>query len=384
MRIAIFLTIVISLFTLLGIYLFTRMEQAFPAYIMGSKITLAIYIFILIAFFLGKILERSSINFFSDALVRIGAIAAGFFVFAIFSIVFFDILRGVNALIPFFPDFITSNYTKSKLIIGLGTFGFITIIMITGFMNTLNPKIKTIKLDINKPQSNLKELNIVAVSDIHLGTMVNHKKAKRLVSLINKLKPDVVLIGGDIIDDNIKVVQHDELVEHFKEIKSKYGVYSCLGNHEYISGALKELNYFEENGISMLVDTAVTIDGKFNIIGRDDIQGQASSGIPRKSIAELQRKLNNALPTLLIDHQPYKLEESSQAGIDFQFSGHTHNGQFWPLNYITGMIFEQDWGYLKKKDSHFYISSGYGTAVIPIRLGNDSEVVNIKLRNNKS
>ena len=381
MRIAFFLSIVISLFTILGIYLFTRMEQIFPASIMSSKITLAVYIFILIAFFLGKISERYSINFFSDVLIRIGAIAAGFFVFGIFSIIFFDILRGVNTLIPFFPDFITSNYAKSKLIIGIGTFGFISIIMINGFLNTTNPKIKTLELDINRPQSSLKELNIVAVSDIHLGTMVNHKKARRLVNMINELKPDVVLIGGDIIDDNIKVVQHYKLVEHFKNIDSKYGVYSCLGNHEYISGAQKELNYFEENGIRILIDTAVTIDGKFNIIGRDDIQGQASSGIPRKSIAELQSEINNHLPTLLIDHQPYKLEESSQAGIDFQFSGHTHNGQFWPLNYITGMIFEQDWGYLKKNNSHFYISSGYGTAVIPIRLGNDSEVMNIKLRN---
>ncbi len=98
--------------------------------------------------------------------------------------------------------------------------------------------------------------------------------------------------------------------------------------------------------------------GLENIIGRDDIQAQASSGIPRKSIAELTNQLDSSLPSLLIDHQPYKLEEPSNAGIDFQFSGHTHNGQFWPLNYITGIIFEQDWGYLKKKDSHFYISSG--------------------------
>lgn len=381
MRIAIFLTIVISLFTLLGIYLFTRMEQAFPTSIMGSKITLAAYIFILIAFFLGKISERYSINILSDTLVRIGAVAAGFFVFGIFSILFFDILRGANTLLPFFPDFITADYTKSKLIIGLGTIGFISIIMLIGFLNTVNPKVKTLELDIHKPNSILGKLNIVAVSDIHLGTLVNHKKAKRLVSMINQLKPDLVLIGGDIIDDNIKVVQHHNLVEHFKDIESKYGVYSCLGNHEYISGAQKDLKYFEDNGINMLKDTSVCIDGKFNIIGRDDIQAQASSGIPRKTIAELTSQLDNSLPNLLIDHQPYKLEEASNAGIDFQFSGHTHNGQFWPLNYITEMIFEQDWGYLKKKNTHFYISSGYGTAVIPIRLGNDSEIVNIKMRN---
>lgn len=381
MRIAIFLTIVLSLFTLMGIYLFTRMEQAFPASIMASKITLALYIFLLCAFFIGKVLERSSINLFSDALIRIGAVAAGFFVFAIFSILFLDLLRGINALIPFFPAFITSDYEKTKLVIGIGTLGFICILLLIGFMNTLNPKVKTLELGIHKAIANHEELQIVAVSDIHLGTMVNHKKAKRLVSIINKLKPDVVLIGGDIIDDNIKVVQHHKLVEHFKDIESKYGIYSCMGNHEYISGAQKELDYFQENNINMLIDTAICIDGKFNIIGRDDIQAQASSGIPRKSIAELASHLDLSLPTLLLDHQPYKLEEAANHGIDFQFSGHTHHGQFWPLNYITGMIFEQDWGYLKKKATHFYISSGYGTAVIPIKVGSHSEIIHIKLTN---
>jgi len=189
------------------------------------------------------------------------------------------------------------------------------------------------------------------------------------------------LIGGDIIDDNIKVVKHHQLLEHFKEIKSKYGIYSCLGNHEYISRAHHELSYFEENGIQMLKDTGCIIDGKLNIIGRDDIQGQASTGKPRKSIEELCQNMNLELPTIVLDHQPYKLDKVSELDVDFQFSGHTHNGQFWPLNYITGMIFEQDWGYLKKKNTHFYISSGYGTAVIPIRVGNDSEIVNIKLKN---
>jgi len=67
--------------------------------------------------------------------------------------------------------------------------------------------------------------------------------------------------------------------------------------------------------------------------------------------------------------------------VDFQLSGHTHNGQIWPLNYLTGLLFEEDWGYLKKINTHFYISSGFGTAVIPIRVGNNSEILNIKMTN---
>lgn len=381
MRIIVFLSIVFTLFALAGFYLFTRLSNSLPVPLMESKITLVIYTFLLSSFLLGKILETISINAFSNTLIRIGAFSTGFFVYGLLAIIFFDLLRGLNALVPFFPGLITDNYEKSKFILALGSFFFIGIIMLIGFLNTTKPKVKDLEISMSKPNSDLKKLNIVAISDIHLGTMVNHKKTKRLISIINDLKPDIVLIGGDIIDDNIKVVKYYQLLEHFKNIESKYGTYSCLGNHEYISRAHHDLNYFEENGIHMLKDTAINIDGKFNMIGRDDIQAQTSTGASRKSIEELKQNIDDHLPTLLLDHQPYQLKEVAESGIDFQFSGHTHNGQFWPFNYITGLIFEQDWGYIKKKNTHFYISSGYGTAVVPIRIGNDSEIVNIKLTN---
>ncbi len=123
-------------------------------------------------------------------------------------------------------------------------------------------------------------------------------------------------------------------------------------------------------------------DDKFYIISRDDIEGKNISGKKRKSLDELTKDIDFNLPVFLLDHQPYYLEKTAEYAIDLQFSGHTHNGQIWPLNYITGLLFEEDWGYLKKKDTHFYISSGYGTAVMPIRVGNNSEIINIRLGQN--
>lgn len=382
MRMLVFFSIVFTLFSLAGYYVYKHLGQAFPDSFVSSKYGLTIFIFLLFSFFAGKIWENASINIFSESLIRIGSVAAGYFAYAIIFILFFDLLRLLNHFIPFFPDLITENYTKAKYILGLSGFGIISLLMIIGFFNTINPKLKTLNLDINKPQSDLRELNIVAVSDIHLGTWVNKRKSKRLVQKINELKPDVVLIGGDIIDDNIEVVKHHQLVEELAKIESKYGVYSCLGNHEYISGAHKQLEHFEKNGIRMLKDTAELVNNQFYVVGRDDIHGRSMNGIGRKSLDNLLFGLDNSKPIILLDHQPYKLDEVSTLAVDLQFSGHTHNGQFWPLNYITGLMFEEDWGYLKKKKTHFYISSGYGTAVVPIRVGNNSEIVNIKLKNN--
>lgn len=381
MRILIFFGIVFTVFTLLGIYVYTRLEQTFPSVFTSSKWALGIFVFLLFSFFIGKIWEHASINIINETMIRIGSVAAGFFLYALLLMLFFDLIRLLDSIFPFFPDFINNNYGQTKFIIGISGFLIISALMIKGFYNTINPQIKKMELKIDKPNSNLKELNIVAVSDIHLGTMVNKKKTKRLVQKINELKPDIVLFGGDIIDDNIEVVKHHKLMEELAHIESKYGVYSCLGNHEYISGGHKQLEYYEQNGVYMLKDTFELIDNNFYVVGRDDIQGKQINGTERKPLGKLLSEIDFSKIVLYLDHQPYKLEEVAQYDVDFQFSGHTHNGQFWPLNYITGLIFEKDWGYLKKRNTHFYISSGYGTAVVPIRVGNDSEIVNIKLSN---
>ncbi|NOR87802.1 MAG: hypothetical protein GQ527_09350 [Bacteroidales bacterium] len=382
MRMIVFISIAISIFSLAGYYVYNRLTQAFPNSFMSSKIAIALFIFLLFAFFLGKITENFSIGLVSSTLVKIGAVGAGFFIYALLFIIFFDFLRLINFAIPFFPSFITADYQKAKTIIGLLTFIAITAIFIVGYINAFTPKIKKLDIHISKSSASLKDLNIVAVSDIHLGTMVNKNKTKRLIEAINNLKPDVVLIGGDIIDDNLNVVKYFKLLEQFKNIQSTYGVYSCLGNHEYISKSHKDLEFFEKNGIHMLKDTTIKIADQFYIIGRDDIQGESFNRKARASLEELTKDIDFNLPVFLLDHQPFKLDLTAEYAVDLQFSGHTHNGQIWPLNYITGLLFEEDWGYLKKKNTHFYISSGYGTAVMPIRVGNHSEIVQIKLQNN--
>jgi len=381
-RIFIFFGIIFSIFSLLGLYVHTRLEQTFPTLFVESNWGMVAFVFLLFAFFIGKVWERFQINEINGWLIRIGSVAAGFFLYTLFLMLFFDLVRLLNSIIPFYPDFISQNYEQTKLIIGISGLVIISMAMFKGYWNTISPKVKKFDLEISKPQSTLKDLNIVAVSDIHLGTMVNKRKAQRLVRKINELKPDVVLIGGDIIDDNIEVVKHYQLMEKLAQIKSKYGVYSCMGNHDYISGGHEQLEYYEQNGIQILKDAHQLINNEFYIVGRDDIQGKQINGIGRKSLDKLLSEIDFSKVVLYLDHQPYKLEEVAEYPIDLQFSGHTHNGQFWPLNYITGLIFEEDWGYLKKKNTHFYISSGYGTAVVPIRLGNDSEIVHIHLKNN--
>ena len=130
----------------------------------------------------------------------------------------------------------------------------------------------------------------------------------------------------------------------------------------------------------MLRDNSVLIDNSFYVIGREDSSLERAAKIKRKDLSSLVEDLDKSKPFLLMDHQPGNLSEPEKQGIDLQLSGHTHRGRIFPANIITNGIFEIDYGYLKKNNSQFIVSSGYGTWGPPIRIGSRCEIVEINLK----
>lgn len=257
-------------------------------------------------------------------------------------------------------------------------------ILVFGTWNARNPVVKKYEITVPKKAGDIKEINIVMVSDIHLGTIINNGRLTKMVEGINGLKPDVVLFVGDIIDEDVDAFVDGNMVENFKKIKSTMGVYAVPGNHEHISGHMDELyNYLRCSGVNVLIDNYIKIQDDFYVIGREDISGEKFDGIKRKELPQLLQGIDKSLPMILLDHQPYKFNDVQSAGIDLQFSGHTHKGQLFPVNLVTDKMFETDWGYTKKGSSNFIVSSGYGTWGPPIRIGSRSEIVNVRLKFSK-
>ena len=230
-----------------------------------------------------------------------------------------------------------------------------------------------------------KVTKIVLLSDLHLGYHNRRSEFKKWVDLINAEHPDLILIGGDIIDSSVRPLLEENVAEEFHCLKAP--VYACLGNHEYYSGEPKAQQFYRDAGIHLLRDSVAKI-GNIAIIGRDD-----RSNPHRKSIAEIigQAERNRSLTmvsdkkkrkefTILLDHQPYHLEEAEQNGIDFQFSGHTHHGQVWPISWITDAIYEDAFGPLRKGDTQYYVSSGMGIWGGKFRIGTRSEYVVLTLQ----
>jgi hypothetical protein len=183
------------------------------------------------------------------------------------------------------------------------------------------------------------------------------------------------LFAGDVFDEDIAPVVNNGLGRYFGKIESRLGVFAIPGNHEYFGGIEPKLAYLRKHGVIVLRDSTVLIDNSFYVVGRDDRQSNYTTGKQRKSISELIENVDKSKPIILLDHQPFKLNESAENGIDLQISGHTHHGQLWPFNYITDAIYELSSGYKKIGNTHFIVSNGYGTWGPPLRLGNRPEIL---------
>lgn len=216
-----------------------------------------------------------------------------------------------------------------------------------------------------------KGTKVVMLSDLHLGYHNRRSELHRWVEMINAEHADVVLIAGDLIDCSVKPLLDEQDADELRRIQAP--VYACLGNHEYISGVRDAIAFYHQAGITLLKDSVASVAG-LTIIGRDD-----RSNTHRKSLdVIMSRSCDNVLlsqPIILLDHQPYNLEDAEQHGVDFQFSGHTHHGQVWPVSWITDALYEDAFGPLTKGKTQYYVSSGMGIWGGKFRIGTRSEYI---------
>jgi predicted MPP superfamily phosphohydrolase len=288
-----------------------------------------------------------------------------------------DLLRLINHFLPFLPEFVLANYAKFKLYLLIGVSSIVLITVLTGYLNARNPKITQLNLKIDKVVQGKKSLHMVFASDIHLGTVIRKERLQNIVKQINQLKPDIIVFGGDVVDEDIAPVIRQNLGEELLQLKAPLGVYTVTGNHEYIGGVEPAVRYLSEHGLQFLRDTAILIDGSFYLAGREDRDKARFTGKPRKEIHDILSGVDQNLPIIMIDHQPFHLDKVVAEGVDFQLSGHTHHGQLWPFGYVTSKIYELSHGYKKKENTHFYVSNGLGTWGPPVRTGNRPEIVDI-------
>jgi len=363
--------VMLAVFVALIAYVVLRGFQTFRDIPMARNIYLITTVSMFVFFIAGMIVGMFSTASIAKIIAFIGQSSLFILFYLILAFVLIDIVRTANHFLHFAPEGMIA-FRKYALFV---SFAVIAVLLVVG--NYKFNRIEIVNLEINvkdKPLKN-RELRIVAASDIHLGVSIDKRKLQKYVRLINEQNPDIVVLVGDIIDNALAPLVRQNMDEYLRKINAPLGVFLALGNHEYIGGDIYGvIDFFQSANVQVLRDEIVLIDDSFYLVGRDDLTNRY-----RKPISQLIEGIDHSKPIILLDHQPFNLQEAEKNGIDLQISGHTHAGQFFPINLIVNRMFENPHGHSMRGNTHFYVSSGLAIWGPQYRIGTQSELVVITL-----
>jgi uncharacterized protein len=344
-----FLSVFLSIYFGLHYYIYYRILNLFE---IKKKLLLFTIIFsFALSFPVTSLLEHYFSNLFSRILYTISAIWMGFFFFLLSTLVIYEIIK-------FFIKI--DNKTFGIIIVGIAA-----LISIISLISCLFIVVKKVEIPIDGIEN---EINVVQLTDMHIGTIKNSGYIKRIVDKTNALNPDFVVITGDLIDGG--GVFHDNVYEELNKFNAP--TYFIIGNHEVYAG-LNITKIIHEKTNIIELDNSVKMFKDIQIVGVTD-PGNQKDHIKLSTI-----KYDKDKPTILLRHQPAEVDEAAKAGIDLQLSGHTHNGQVIPFNFAVRAFWKYTKGLYKIDDMYLYVSPGTGTWGPPMRLGSLNEITYITL-----
>ena len=251
---------------------------------------------------------------------------------------------------------------------------FVLFFVTWGSYRALHPVIRAESIASEKLASQ-DSYKIVFLSDIHLGQMLGRSYAEALVTRINNQNPDLVLISGDLIDEKLRYLEHEDTLAPFANIQSKFGVYMVFGNHDYIDNPLQWQKMLEEHSIIPLRNNYTIVDNKLKIAGLNDWSRDKNTN------ALEQLAFNNkSYYSIIMDHQPRRIEAASAKAYDLYLAGHTHTGQLFPNRLLTKRMYKLDYGRALFGSMTAITNNGYGFWGTPVRTGPAPEMVVIELK----
>jgi predicted MPP superfamily phosphohydrolase len=361
----------------LHLYMFLRARAGLG---LGTKISIYVAAFLVLMVFapiLTRLFEKPGVEYIARVIAYVGYTwMAILFLFFSVSIVI-DLLR----LLVYLGSLLAGKGFPGLTTISpyhfLVPFGLAVAISFYGYFEAKNIRTERMTIQTSKLPQDIGRLKIVQISDIHLGVVVGEGKLKRILDIVKKENPDLLVSTGDLVDG--EMCNLTEVVGMLREIDPPYGKFAVTGNHEFYAGLDRSLAFTEDAGFTILRSDASTAGGFLNIAGVDDHETERFGG--SKNVTE--RELLSGLPqenfTLFLKHRPV-LDKEALGLFDLQLSGHAHKGQIFPFGLITRAMYPTDDGCLKLEDgSYLCVSRGAGTWGPPIRFLAPPDVVVIEL-----
>ncbi len=349
---------------LLAIPLLTIIAACFPIFFRGNNATTTVDIMLL----------------------ALGSFWTGLLVYLFLMILGTEILILIKTLLRAFP-LVCENIKNFRFNASIVIFSTALLIGLASAWNARSPVLREIELTIPTihalPEGASDHIVFGALSDVHLGRLISGEYLADALNLLTPHKPQAIFFLGDLLDDHIRVTP-EPVKEALLKLAPQLGTWGIMGNHEYISGPIeKSLELFEQSGISPLRDQWTILGNSILLVGRDDHSLPRFTGKQRANLKDILKdapETARQLPMILLDHQPHVLAEAENAGAALQLSGHTHHGQFWPINHIVKRMYENAYGHSIRGLTHYFVSQGTGYWGPPIRNTGRPEVLLFRIK----
>ena len=243
------------------------------------------------------------------------------------------------------------------------------------------PDVHTVETRLARLPKELDGLTLVQISDLHVSPLLQEQRVRAVVDAVNALEPDVILFTGDTVDG--LPGRRAGSVAPLKDLRARYGVFGCAGNHEYYGNYAAWMRTFPSLGLTMLLNRHVVlkIRGRELVLAgvTDIVAGRFS--LPGPDIAQALAGAPADAVRILLDHRPGNAAENAGAGVDLQLSGHTHGGQIVGMNQLVARFNQGSlYGWYQVGAMRMYVSSGAGLwNGFPVRLGVPAEIARIVL-----
>jgi len=364
-----FLITFLCLYGGINFYFFCRAR----AILQFSGFLQGVILVLIILLILAPVIVRTLESLRYEQLARLFA-CAGYIWMAFIFLFFFlsvslELIRIIHKLIV--PG--TGTLTLKAVTFGLALF-LSAGLVVYGYLDAQRIRVRNLQITTDQVLPGDGKLRIVQISDVHVGIIIRNSRLNPLLESIREARPDMLISTGDLLDGELDNIMED--AARFAAIKTPYGKYAILGNHEYYAGLKQSIAFTEAAGFRLLRDDAIQAAG-ITIFGEDDMTsrraGLSKKGEEfKKALAEKRKGF-----VLLLKHQPYI---DRQANFNLQLSGHTHGGQLFPFGIVTRLYFPKNYGLHElAQNKLLYVSRGAGTWGPPVRVFAPPEITIIDL-----
>ena len=286
------------------------------------------------------------------------------------------------ALVGLISHFISTGIVKTIMQSGLVSVVIVAVVMGYGYYNMHH----VVETDYTIKSQKINDLKILLISDLHTDQVFQAKQIEALVNKMNHVNPDLVILDGDIFDENTPKKDMLAATKALSQLHNKLGIYYVYGNHDdskYGNWHTANRSHANASDIkqAMKKNHITVLDDEIKKIGKVTLVGRRDASYERKSSAELLKQVDRHQYIIVLDHQPLDIQVNAKNGADLELSGHTHGGQIWPTGYLNDfMPGSMRYGNKTIGSFHAITTSGLAGWGFPIKTGSPSEyvVINVK------